>query len=119
MINSLTSIFQATESYRNLVVIGIPLLGGAMVVASSPLMPRGKAKGVLTGAYMFLASVGAACLLFALIGAITGIPRTSVALFLLPGIVLTVIMGIFSGETIREYQRFELRKLAAGIFRSS
>ena len=36
-----------------------------------------------------------------------------------PGIALTVIMGIFSPEVIREYQRFEFRKLAAEIFRRS
>ena len=38
---------------------------------------------------------------------------------LLPGIVLTVIMGIFSPAVIREYQQFEFRKLAAQIFRRS
>jgi len=38
---------------------------------------------------------------------------------LLPGIVLTVIMGIFSPAIIREYQHFEFRKLAAEIFRRS
>jgi hypothetical protein len=37
----------------------------------------------------------------------------------LPGIVLTVIMGIFSPVVIREYQHFEFRKLAAEIFRRS
>jgi len=36
---------------------------------------------------------------------------------LVPGITLTVIMGIFSPEIIREYQRFEVRKLAAELFR--
>ena len=39
-------------------------------------------------------------------------------LFLL-GITLTVIMGIFSPEVIREYQQFEFRRLAAEIFRRS
>jgi hypothetical protein len=38
---------------------------------------------------------------------------------LVPGITLTVIMGIFSPEIIREYQQFEFRKLAAEIFRRS
>jgi len=36
-----------------------------------------------------------------------------------PGIVLAVIMGIFSPEVIRQYQHFEFRKLAAEIFRRS
>jgi hypothetical protein len=30
-----------------------------------------------------------------------------------------VIMGVFSPVVIREYQQFEFRKLAAGIFRRS
>jgi hypothetical protein len=36
-----------------------------------------------------------------------------------PGIALAVIMGLFSPEIIREYQRFEFRKLAAELFRRS
>jgi hypothetical protein len=105
--------------YRNLIAIGIPVLGGALVVASSVLMPRGRAKGLLTGAYLLLASIGGACLLFALVAAIAGESRGVVSTLLLPGVVLTVIMGIFSPEVIREYQRFEFRKLAAEIFRRS
>jgi len=54
-------------NYRTQLAIGLPLLGGAMVVASSVLMPRGMAKGLLTGAYLLLASLGAACLLIAAI----------------------------------------------------
>jgi drug/metabolite transporter (DMT)-like permease len=105
--------------YRTLIAVGLPLLGGALVVASSVLMPRGKAKGLITGAYMLLASLGAACLLFAAIAAIAGEPRGVVVPVLVPGIVLTVIMGIFSPAVIREYQQFEFRKLAAEIFRRS
>jgi hypothetical protein len=37
----------------------------------------------------------------------------------LVGIVLAVIMGIFSPQIIRQYQSFEFRKLAAEIFRRS
>jgi hypothetical protein len=103
--------------YRTLLAIGLPLLGGTLVVASSVLMPRGKAKGLLTGAYMLLASLGAACTLIAVIAAIAGEPSGVVVPLLLLGIVLTVIMGIFSPAVIREYQQFEFRKLAAEIFR--
>jgi cytochrome c oxidase subunit IV len=105
--------------YRTLIAIGLPLLGGALVVATSVLMRRGKAKGLLTGAYMLLASLGAACLLVAVLAAVAGEPRGVIVRLLLPGIVLTVIMGIFSPEVIREYQQFEFRKLAAEIFRRS
>jgi drug/metabolite transporter (DMT)-like permease len=105
--------------YRTLIAVGLPALGGALVVASSVLMPRGKAKGLLTGAYMLLASLGAACLLIAVIAAIGGEPSRVVIPLLLPGIVLTVIMGMFSPAVIREYQDFEFRKLAAEIFRRS
>ena len=105
--------------YRNLIAVGLPLLGGALVVASSVLIPRGMAKGLLTGLYMLLASVGAACLVFGLIAAITGEPRDVAGPLFLLGVVLTVIMGIFSPEVIRSYQQFEFRKLAAGIFRRS
>jgi hypothetical protein len=68
---------------------------------------------------MLLASLGGACLLFAAYAAITGESRGVIIPFLLPGIVLTVIMGIFSPAVIREYQLFEFRKLAAEIFRRS
>jgi drug/metabolite transporter (DMT)-like permease len=105
--------------YRTLIAVGLPLLGGALVVASSLLMPRGRAKGLLTGAYMLLASLGAACLLIAIVAAIAGEPSRVVIPLLLPGIVLTVIMGIFSPVVIKEYQDFEFRKLAAEIFRRS
>jgi hypothetical protein len=115
LINEIGNIGQ----YRTLIAIGLPVLGGALVVASSILMPRGKAKGLITGLYMLLASLGGACLLFAAYAAITGESRTVIIPFLLPGIVLTVIMGIFSPAVIREYQLFEFRKLAAEIFRRS
>ncbi len=105
--------------YDTLIAIGLPLLGGALVVASAYLMPRGKAKGLITGVYMLLASVGGACLLFGAWAAVAGESRDVVISLLLPGIVLTVIMGIFSPAVIREYQQFEFRKLAADIFRRS
>jgi hypothetical protein len=105
--------------YRTLFAAGFPLLGGALVVASSVWMPRGKAKGLITGAYMLLASLGAACLLCAVFAAILGEPGRVVVPLLLPGVLLTGIMGIFSPAVIREYQQFEFRKLAAEIFRRS
>ena len=105
--------------YRTLLAIGLPVLGGALVVASRVWMPRGKAKGLITGAFMLLASLGAACLLCTGIAAIAGEPSSVIVPLLLPGITLTVIMGIFSGEVIREYQQVEFRKLAAEIFRRS
>ena len=43
---------------RTLIAVGFPLLGGMLVVASSVWMPRGRAKGLITGAYMLLASLG-------------------------------------------------------------
>jgi hypothetical protein len=68
---------------------------------------------------MLLASVGAACLLFALVATLAGEPRSVVVPLLVPGIALTAVMGIFSPAIIREYQQFEFRKLAAEIFRRS
>ena len=105
--------------YRIAIAVGLPLIGGALVVASSVLMPRGKAKGMLTGAYMLLASLGAACLVYAGLGVIAGASGDEILSVLLPGTVLTVIMGIFSPAVIREYQQFEFRKLAAELFRRS
>jgi hypothetical protein len=105
--------------YRIAIAVGLPLIGGALVVASSVLMPRGKAKGLLTGAYMLLASLGAACLVFGGLGVIAGASGEEILPVLLPGTVLTVIMGIFSPAVIREYQQFEFRKLAAELFRRS
>ena len=116
MTGSLLEGIRELSHYRTLIAVGLPLLGGALVVASSLLMPRGRAKGLLTGAYMLLASLGAACLLIAAIG---GEPSRAVIPLLLPGIVLTVIMGIFSPAVIKEYQQFEFRKLAAELFRRS
>jgi len=105
--------------YRTFIAIGLPMVGGALVVATTVLTPRGKAKGLVTGAYMLLASLGAACLLCAAIAAAAREPGSVVASMLLPGIVLTVIMGIFSPAVITAYQQFEFRKLAAEIFRRS
>jgi hypothetical protein len=102
---------------RTLIAVGFPLLGGMLVVASSVWMPRGRAKGLITGAYMLLASLGGACLLAAAFAAIEGEPRRMIVPLLLPGVVLTVIMGIFSSAAVHEYQQFEFRKLAAEIFR--
>jgi len=110
---------RAIQHYRMEIAIALPLLGGALAVASSVLMPRGKAKGLITGAYLLLASLGAACLLFAAIAAIAGEGTGVVIPLALPGVVLTVIMGIFSPAVIREYQQFEFRKLAAELFRRS
>jgi hypothetical protein len=106
-------------NYRMVIAVGIPIFGSLLALAASILTPRGKAKGFITGAYMLLACLGAACLLFAAIAAIAGEPRSVVVPLLVPGITLTVIMGIFSPEIIREYQLFEGRKLAAEIFRRS
>jgi drug/metabolite transporter (DMT)-like permease len=119
MTGSLLEAIRGIERYRTLIAICIPLLGGVLVVASSVLMPRGKAKGLLTGAFMLLASLGVACLFFALAGAITGVPFSMISPLLVLGIVLTGVMSIFTPEAIREYQRFEIRKLAAEIFRRS
>ncbi|MFC5864394.1 hypothetical protein ACFPT7_18960 [Acidicapsa dinghuensis] len=118
----MNSIFEAMRQishYRTLIAVGLPLLGGAMVIATSTLTPRGKAKGILTGAYLLLACIGASCLLFSLIAAVAHQPSEVFLPLLLPGIVLTVIMGIFSPAIIREYQLFEFRKLAANLFRHS
>jgi hypothetical protein len=103
--------------YRVAIAIVIPVLGGGLALASSLLTPRGKAKGLITGGYLLLASLGAACLLFGIVAAIAGEPRIVLAPLFLLGITLTVVMGIFSPEVIREYQQFEFRKLAAEIFR--
>ena len=119
MTASAMEVVRELESHRTAIAIGVPMLGGALVIASSVLMPRGKAKGLLTGAYMLLASIGGACLLFAVAAALQGASREQTGPMLLLGIVLTVIIGIFTPATIREYQQFEFRKLAAEIFRRS
>jgi hypothetical protein len=105
--------------YRLAIAFGVPAVGVTLATAGSILTPRGKAKGLITGAYMFLASLGAACLLFGFIGLFAGEPRSTVIPLFVPGIALTVIMGLFSPEIIRQYQAFEFRKLAAEIFRRS
>jgi hypothetical protein len=105
--------------YRLAIAFGVPAVGVALAIASSILTPRGKAKGLITGAYMLLASLGAACLTFGFIGLFAGEPRSTVVPLFVPGIALTVIMGLFSPEIIRQYQTFEFRKLAAEIFRRS
>jgi hypothetical protein len=119
MTSSLIEAVRQFEHYRIVIAIGIPVLGGALAFASSVLTPRGKAKGLITGAYMLLASLGAACLLFALAAGLAGASRAEIGGLLVVGIALTVIMGIFTPEIIREYQHFEGRKLAAAIFRRS
>jgi hypothetical protein len=44
--------------YKTQIAVGLPLPGGMLVVASSVWMPPGRAKGLITGAYMLLASLG-------------------------------------------------------------
>jgi hypothetical protein len=105
--------------YRLAIAIGVPVLGGLLALASSVMTPRGMAKGLITGAYLFLAALGGACLLFAVAGLIAGAPVDMVVPLFVPGVALAVIMGIFSPEVIRQYQHFEFRKLAAEIFRRS
>ena len=63
------------QQYGTLIAIGLPLFGGALVVASAFLMPRGRAKGLITGVYMLLASLGGVCLLFGAFAGITGEPQ--------------------------------------------
>jgi hypothetical protein len=108
---------RAVSHHRVFIAMGIPLMGGALVVATSVLTPLGKGKGIITGAYLFLACLGAASLVFALLAALAGEPRAVYVPLFVPGIALTVIMGLFSPEIIREYQKFELRKLDAELFR--
>lgn len=105
--------------YRIAIAIGVPVLGGLLALASSVMTPRGRWKELITGAYLLLAALGGACLLFALAGLIAGASVAMVIPLFVPGIVLAVIMGIFSPEVIRQYQHFEFRKLAAEIFRRS
>ena len=52
-------------NYRMLIAIGLPVFGSLLALAATVLVPRGKAKGFFTGAYMLLASLGAACLVSA------------------------------------------------------
>ena len=103
--------------YRIAIAIGVPVLGGSLALAASLLTPRGKARGLITGAYLLLAALGCSCLLFAFAGLLTGLPVDLVVPLFVPGIALAVIMGIFSPQIIREYQHFEFRKLAAELFR--
>lgn len=117
MTESLLHAMQELGHFRILIAIFVPLLGSGLAVAASILTPRGKAKGLITGAYMLLASLGAACLFFALAGAVLGIPIGVLSPLFVLGIALAVVMGIFTPEVIREYQGFEVRKLAAEIFR--
>jgi hypothetical protein len=111
--------FRVLAHYRLVIAFVVPPVGVSVAMASLFLMPRGKAKGFITGAYMLLAALGGACLLFAVAGIAAGQPRDAVVPLLVPGIVLTVIMGIYTPLVVREYQQFELRKLAAEIFRRS
>lgn len=110
---------QAVGHYRVAIAIGVPVLGSSLALAASVLTPRGRWKGLITGGYLLLAAVGAACLLFAVAGLLAGARAGLVIPLFVPGIALTVIMGLFSPEVIREYQQFEFRKLAAEIFRRS
>jgi hypothetical protein len=117
MSDSLLQGIREIGHYRTLIATGLPLLGGALVVGTTTLTPRGRAKGLITGAYLLLASLGVACLLYAAFAGMAGESRDVIVPLLLRGIVLTAVMGIFSPAIIREYQQFEFRKLGAGIFR--
>lgn len=115
----LVEVIREMGHYRMAVAIVVPVTGGVLAGLSSVLTPRGQAKGLITGAYLLLAALGCACLLFATAGLIAGAPVGMVIPLFVPGIALAVIMGLFSPEIIREYQQFEFRKVAAEIFRRS
>jgi hypothetical protein len=119
MSNDAFAVFQAIATHRTTIAILVPLLGSTLALVASIWTPRGKAKGLITGSYMLLASFGGACLLFALISLLYGAPMAQIAPLLLLGVTLGVVMGVFTPAIIREYQLFEGRKLAAGIFRRS
>ncbi len=111
--------FRVIAHYRLAIAFAVPAVSLSITMPSLFLMPRGKAKGLITGAYMLQAALGGACLLFAVAGIIAGVPRDSVVPLLVTGIVLTVIMGTYTPLVVREYQQFEFRKLAAEMFRRS
>ncbi len=117
MSGMLLNAVETLTKHRMLIAIGIPMMGGALVVATSVLMPRGKARGLLTGAYLLLPCVGAAMVLVALAAMLAGESISTAGPLLVPGIALSVVIGIFAPETIRAYQEFEFRKLTAEIFR--
>ena len=105
--------------YRTAIAIVVPALGSGLAAASMYLVPRGRARGLITGAYMLLACVGVSCLLFGAVALLMGEPWSVVMPLFLVGFVLAMIMGLYSPEIIRQYQEFEFRKLAAQIFRRS
>jgi hypothetical protein len=109
--------FREIAHLRLAIAFLVPAVSVSIAMVSLFLMPRGKAKGFITGAYMLLAALGGACLLFAAAGIIEGEPREALIPLIVPGIVLTVIMGIYTPFVVRQYQEFEFRKLAAEIFR--
>ena len=111
--------FRVIAHYRQTIAFVVPVASLSITMPSLFLMPRGKAKGLITGAYMLQAAIGGACLLFAAAGIIQGQSSDAVVPLLVSGIVLTIIMGIYTPLVIREYQQFEFRKLAAEIFRRS
>lgn len=111
--------FHTIAHYRLAIAFVVPAVSVSITMASLFLMPRGKAKGFITGAYMLQAALGAACLLFAVAAIVEGEPRDVLVPLLVSGIVLTIIMGTYTPLVVREYQQFEFRKLAAEIFRRS
>jgi hypothetical protein len=119
MTSMLLDAVETLVSHRIAIAIGVPLMGGGLVVATSVLMPRGRARGLLTGAYLLLPCVGVAMVLLALAAMVAGEPMRVAGPLMVPGIALGVVIGIFAPETIRAYQEFEFRKLAAEIFRRS
>ena len=113
------AVIQGIPQHRVALGIVIPVAGAMLGGAAQIWAPRGRAKGLITGAYMLLASLGVSSLIFALIAGIEGATSGQIAPLVLIGIVLTVIMGGFTPRVIREYQLFEGRKLAAQLFRRS
>jgi len=111
--------FRVIAQNRQIIAFVVPAVSLSITMPSLFLMPRGKAKGLITGAYMLQAAIGGACLLFAIAGIIAGQSSNAVVPLLVSGIVLTVIMGTYTPLVVREYQQFEFRKLAAEMFRRS
>jgi len=95
----------------------IGVLGGVFGCLCSWLVPKGRGKGLLLGGLAAMGGIGVACLLTAATALAMGQPYHVWYGFLLAGVLLTVLGGVFFGVLRKRYRAAELRKMHASELR--
>jgi len=91
-------------------------LGGGL---GGPLAAVGKAKGLVLGVFGLGLAIGVGLILTGLVALVLGQPWHVWFVFLMPGVVMSVVMGGLLPMIRAQYARAEQRKMDAAAIRSA